>query len=94
MFAAVFQVVVQLDLKFDFKLYYASKQASHFFLNKMFKTNMDAGLYEYIIHSNFFDFFVHNEEICFLHQDNDAKHSSNLCLKAMKDCSIKWVNNT
>jgi hypothetical protein len=52
---------------------------------------MDAGLYEFIIFNNFLKFFISKPSIVFLHQDNDAKHCSNLCFDAIINLGIKWV---
>lgn len=61
---------------------------------KMFKQNMNSDLYEEIIHEFLVPYAAEHFKLnCFLHQDNDTKHSSGICVSALEECNIKWVNN-
>ena len=65
---------------------------AYYIKNKVFKNNMDAEFYDQIIRHTFFPFFIFNREIVHLHQDNDSKHSSNLCMNTMRDLNIDWAS--
>jgi hypothetical protein len=53
---------------------------------------MDGKFYSKILFHNFFRFFCANRNIRKLHQDNDPKHKSKVCMKTLSDLNIKWAN--
>ncbi len=55
--------------------------------------SLDSEIYADIIRSVIFPFTIekYNGEM-FLHQDNDPKHSSKLCVKKMNELKINWVS--
>jgi hypothetical protein len=55
-----------------------------------FECNLDAKLYRRVLSDALAPFAIENN-ILYLHQDNDRKHTSAICTKALKDFNIKWV---
>ena len=53
---------------------------------------MDKEIYKNIIESYLYP-FVRNkfEETHFIHQDNDPKHTSKLCVDFFKEAELNWV---
>jgi hypothetical protein len=59
----------------------------------VFTENMDSEMYAEIIRSVIFPFSIekYGSQMS-LHQDNDPKHSSRLCVKTMDAYKINWVS--
>jgi hypothetical protein len=58
----------------------------------VFTENMDASIYKEIIERVIFPFGEKvYDSLMYLHQDNDPKHSSKLCMGTMEAYRIKWV---
>jgi transposase len=52
---------------------------------------LDSTLYSSIINEHLYPFVTNSfNGQCVLHQDNDPKHSSKLCINAFKDAKITW----
>jgi hypothetical protein len=53
---------------------------------------MDRFLYREILQQRLFPFIAKKFNYrAILHQDNDSKHSSRICINALKDMNIPWV---
>jgi hypothetical protein len=53
---------------------------------------MDSEFYREIINSHLFPFVGKKFNYAAkLHQDNDSKHKSKICVDALKGCNINWV---
>ncbi len=60
----------------------------------VFTENMDAEMYDQIIKKCIFPFSARKYHYnCYLHQDNDAKHTSKLCSRTIKQLKIKWIKS-
>ena len=59
----------------------------------MFTNNMDSNIYLEIMLDKLVPFIYgkYPDSFVILHQDNDPKHSSNICKKFLRDNDIKWV---
>jgi hypothetical protein len=57
-------------------------------------SNTDAEMYDRIIKKCIFPFSAQKYRYnCFIHQDNDAKHTSKLCMAAIKQLKIMWIRS-
>jgi hypothetical protein len=56
-----------------------------------FETNMDSHMYRRILSDYLVPFSI-EKQIPNLHQDNDRKHSSQICVEILRDFEINWVN--
>jgi hypothetical protein len=55
---------------------------------------MDAELYREILVFDFFPFMAAKFNFdCIVHQDNDGKHTSNMCTAALNENNVPWVRN-
>ena len=63
------------------------------FIKKIFKHNMYATTYQHIIKNHLAPFIKqkYNNENCFLIQDNDGKHTADICIDELNKHNIKWV---
>lgn len=59
-----------------------------------FTTNMDKNLYKEIIEYYFYPFVAEKYNYtAYLHQDNDPKHTSALCMTSLIDSGINWIRS-
>jgi hypothetical protein len=59
----------------------------------MFKENMNSELYKDILYQYLVPFAAHHYDFnCYVHQDNDKKHTAKMCANVLEEYGIEWVS--